>query len=180
MRISANFGSLAFLALISLFNSCSPGKFGSSSSGSNPPATNTAAVVPKATPTPIPQQSSQTPVPQVQPVGPGSELTLTITDSDSKLTSFQVRNAVSSQWIPLTWSKGTQTIPNGCLPSAPTTLSLQMTSSRGPVTVGTCSAPLQQTAPNAVSVSVDPGCTGSPKASFVLGCAGSSALQVTP
>ncbi len=119
------------------------------------------------------------------PVGPGSDLTLTINDTDSKLDSFQVKNAVGQTWLPLTWHQGVQQIPGACSPDSKTTLQLKMHakgsifSNGGDLTVGTCNAPMTQTSPTTVDVAVSPKCDEA-KGRFTLSCSGSASLIVVP
>lgn len=119
------------------------------------------------------------------PVGPGSDLTLTINDTDSKLDSFQIKNTVSQEWLPLTWHQGVQQIQGACSPDSKTTLQLQMHaksglfSQGGDLQTGTCNAPLTQTSPTTVDVGVAPSCD-KVKGRFSLSCSGSASLRVVP
>lgn len=119
------------------------------------------------------------------PVGPGSDLTLTINDTDSKLDSFKVKNAVGQNWLPLTWRQGVQQVPGACSPDSKTTLQLKMHakgslfSNGGDLTVGTCNAPMTQSSPTIVDVSVSPKCDDA-KGRFTLSCSGSASLIVVP
>ena len=120
------------------------------------------------------------------PVGPGSDLTLTINDTDSKLSSFRVQNSVSQQWLPLTWRQGVQQVPGACSPQSKTTLHLEMTTKQslfggggGNLQPGSCNAPLTQTSPTTVDVGVAPSCDKI-KGRFTLSCSGSAELKVVP
>lgn len=173
------------LGIIAL-SACGGTSFKGTGKSSPPPAQppNTSNVLAQPSPTPfippdiVPAQNG------IPTAGPESDLTVNVFDTDSKMDVFRVSNAKTGNWLPLTWTQGTQTVKSACSPNSATVLSLDLHTAAGLFSsptafkAGSCNAPMTQTSPNTVDMFIDRGCSGSRKAHVTFQCSGSTQLQI--
>lgn len=109
-----------------------------------------------------------------------TELVLTITDDDSLVNIFEIKNMSEGTSLAILWKNGVQVIRNICNPNGDTVLSVKMRSRRGvgdtDIIPGQATAPLNQKGSTEVVMAVVP--DGRQRATVSLECLGSNSLKV--
>jgi hypothetical protein len=111
-----------------------------------------------------------------------TELVLTITDDDSLVNVFEIKNMSEGTPLAIVWKNGVQVIRSICNPNGDTVLSVKMRSRRGigdvDIIPGQATAPLNQKGSTEVVMAVVP--DGRQRATVSLECLGSNSLKVVP
>ena len=111
-----------------------------------------------------------------------TEMVLTITDDDSLVNVFEIKNMSEGTSLAILWRNGVQVIRNICNPNGDTVLAVKMRSRRGvgdtDIIPGQATAPLNQKGSTEVVMAVVP--DGRQRATVSLECLGSNSLKVVP
>jgi hypothetical protein len=109
-----------------------------------------------------------------------TEMVLTITDDDSLVNVFEIKNISGGTPLPILWKNGVQVIRNICDPNGDTVISVRMRSRRGigdtDIIPGQATAPINQKGSTEVVMSVVP--DGRERATVSFECLGSNSIKV--